>query len=250
MSDFGRERRGTCGPGKAPRGRPKKKPSYDREKEIQSLIQQAVTLFKAPFDDREERSPDLPSISFVAEKMNTSRVRVRKMLITAKYYSSADTRKVQSLLEQGKTISEICAIMKIRDRTVNSLLPYQKGTYNLRDLPLNAERCRKFQNRKAARENLTQNADAPDRFEWLWKAIQAFENYPFQMDKKRFRYSVYEDKINCEGKIISRHEIESAFCEARGRQNGQTNENSDTSFLSKELHTILLRIGACDSLKI
>ncbi len=82
MNDFGPERRGTCGPEKAPRGRPKKKPGYDREKEIQSLIQQAVNLFEVPFDDWEEQSSDLPSISFVAEKMKTSHIRVRKMLIT------------------------------------------------------------------------------------------------------------------------------------------------------------------------
>ena len=247
MSEGGRERRGKCSPGRAPRGRPKKKPGYDREREMQSLIQQAAALFEEPFDDRKERSRDLPTISSVAEKMNTSRIRVRKMLITANYYSSEDTRKVQSLLEQGKTISEICDIMKIRNRAVNSLLPYQKGTYNLQELPLNAERCRHFQNRKAARDNLVRHADAPDRFDWLWKAIQAFENYPFQMEKKRFRYTVSEDAIVCEGKIIPRQAIEKVFCEVRGCQN---DGKSDTALWDKELHTIFLRIGACDSLKI
>lgn len=250
MSDFGPKRRGTGVPEKAPRGRPKKKPGYDREREIQSLIQQAVALFKEPFDDRKERSRDLPSISSVAEKMNTSRIRVRKMLITANYYSSADTRKVQALLAQGKTVSEICAIMKIRNGAVNSLLPYQKGTYNLPELPLNAERCRQFQNRKSARDNLIRHADAPDRLDWLWKAIQAFENYPFQMDRKRFQYSVNEDEIVCEGEKISRKEIERAFCEARGSRKDPTDGNCEPVFLRKELYTIFLRIGACDSLKI
>ena len=60
---------------KAKGGRPKKKPGYDREREMQSLIQQAAALFEEPFDDRKERSRDLPTISSVAEKMNTSRIR-------------------------------------------------------------------------------------------------------------------------------------------------------------------------------
>ena len=250
MSDFGPMRRETGVSEKAPRGRPKKKPDYDREKEIQSLIQQAVALFEEPFDDRKERSQDLPSISTVAEKMKTSRMRVRKMLITANYYSSVNTRKALALLEQGKTISEISTIMKIRYSAVNSLLPYRKGTYHLQELPVNAERGKRFRDRKTARENLIKHADAPDCSDWLWAAIQAFENFPFRLEKKSFHYSVNENEISCEGKKISRQEIEKAFCEARRSLNHQTDENRDSSLLSKELHTIFLRIGACDSLKI
>lgn len=250
MNDFGPERRGTCGPEKAPRGRPKKKPGYDREKELQSLIQQAVDLFEAPFDDRKERSQDLPSISYVAEKMKTSRMRVRKMLITADYYSSADTRQARSLLEQGKTISEISLIMKIRDSAVNSLLPYRKGAYNLRELPVNAERTKRLRERKAARDNLIRHADAPDRFDWLWGAIQAFENYPFRMDKKRFRYSVSGDALLCDGKTIPRKEIENAFCKVCKSQNDDYGADREPTMMSEELRIIFLRIGACNSLKI
>ena len=47
------------------RGRPNKKPGYDREKEIQDLIDKTVKLFEVPYDDRFERSLGAPSIRFV-----------------------------------------------------------------------------------------------------------------------------------------------------------------------------------------
>ena len=48
---------------KAKRGRPKKKPDYDREKEIEALQQKVIDLFGEPFDDRVERSGAAPSIT-------------------------------------------------------------------------------------------------------------------------------------------------------------------------------------------
>ena len=67
---------------KALRGRPKKKPGYDKEQHIQNLIDQAVALFGEPYDDRIERPDDAPTITTVAEAMGTSRIRVRKMKLS------------------------------------------------------------------------------------------------------------------------------------------------------------------------
>ena len=73
MNDFGPKRPmsedAPCaseGTEKAKRGRPKKKPDYDREKEIEAFQARAVELFGEPFDDRIERSEDAPSIRDVA----------------------------------------------------------------------------------------------------------------------------------------------------------------------------------------
>ena len=60
MSGFAPTRMGT-----APRGRQRKKPDYDREKEIDELVQKAVTFFSLPFDDRDERMPDASSLNSV-----------------------------------------------------------------------------------------------------------------------------------------------------------------------------------------
>lgn len=48
------------------------------------MIQQAVELFQYPYDDRKDRPADAPSVTSVAEEMHTSRIRVRKMLISAR----------------------------------------------------------------------------------------------------------------------------------------------------------------------
>ena len=69
MNDFGPKRPmsedAPCafeGTEKAKRGRPKKKPDYDREKEIEAFQARAVELFVEPYDDRIEPSEDAPSV--------------------------------------------------------------------------------------------------------------------------------------------------------------------------------------------
>ena len=66
---------------KAKRGRPKKKPDYDREKEIEARQQKVLNLFGEPFDDRVERSEAAPSIREIAKALDTTPLTVRKMLI-------------------------------------------------------------------------------------------------------------------------------------------------------------------------
>ena len=67
---------------KAKRGRPKKKPDYDRDKEIEAFQQKVIDLFGEPYDDRVERSETAPSIREIAEKLDTTPLRVRKMLVS------------------------------------------------------------------------------------------------------------------------------------------------------------------------
>ena len=91
MNDFGPKRPmsedALCVPAdtvKTKRGRPKKKPGYDRAEVIDDLLVKAVEFFGTPFDDREERPEDAPTI-----------------VITARYYSTAMSRKVQALQDEG-----------------------------------------------------------------------------------------------------------------------------------------------------
>lgn len=83
---------GRNSPKRAKRGRPKKDPELVleekeqaleiRDQKIRELLDRAVELFEIPYDDRDERPPDAPTISYVAEEMKTTRLRVRKLLIT------------------------------------------------------------------------------------------------------------------------------------------------------------------------
>ena len=89
MNDFGPKRPmsedAPCaseGVEKAKRGRPKKKPDYDRDKEIEAFQQKVIDLFGEPYDDRVERSETAPSIREIAEKLDTTPLRVRKMLVS------------------------------------------------------------------------------------------------------------------------------------------------------------------------
>lgn len=139
---------------KAKRGRPKKKPDYDRDKEIDALEKKVVELFGEPFDDRKERSEAVPSIRNIANALNTTPITVRKMLITAGYYSTELSRKVQDLYEQGCTIQEIMDQTGLKRSSVHAYLPYTKGNYNLPELPLNAERRRVYRKRISVCEKL------------------------------------------------------------------------------------------------
>ena len=115
---------------KAKRGRPKKKTDHDREKEIEAFQTRAVELFVELYDDRIERSEDAPSVREVANAMNTTSLRVRKMLITAGVYSTRLSRKVQSLYEDGCSIQQIMDETGLKKSSVHGYLPYIKGNYN------------------------------------------------------------------------------------------------------------------------
>lgn len=240
MNDFGQ-----CGSKRVKRGRPKKKPNYDREKEIDDLIQQAVTLFEVPYDDRDERSPDAPTIKSVAAAMNTSRVRLKKLLITAGYYSSETSRKVQMLLSQGYTINQIIQETGLSSAGVNAVLPYKRGVYNLEDPPLYSEICKQFRKRKRACEQLIDHLDESDSQKYLWEAIQAFENYSFQMESgKRFKYTIENECLYLEGQTFPRNEIETVFYKIRELKRTGSVIDKKNSQCCDMIYTIFLRIGA------
>ena len=76
---------------------------------------------------------------------------VRKMLINNGLYTNATAKKVIDLAESGKTVAEIAAEIGVAKTTVNSYLPYAKGTYMQPSESENAQRIRKCRDKK--REN-------------------------------------------------------------------------------------------------
>lgn len=242
MSDFGPKRKGS-----APRGRPKKRPDYDREKEIDSLVQLAATLFSVPFDDRDERPPDAPSINYVSQKMNVSRLKVRKLLITAEYYSSAMSREVQRLHNNGQTVDQICKATGLKKQTVSSLLPYRKGVYNLNDPPQYAENCRIFRKRKQVCEQLSEHLDETACCRFLWEAIEVFEQYSFRTEDGRIiKYSLDCERLCFGDRTYCRKEIEDAYYRIREVQRREGRVSLSNCQCCHELYTVFLRIGACN----
>lgn len=258
MNDFGPKRPmsedAPCvseGTEKAKRGRPKKKPDYDREKEIEAFQAKAVELFGEPYDDRIERSEDAPSIRDVANAMNTTPLRVRKVLVTAGVYSTKLSRKVQSLYENGCSIQQIMDETGLKKSSVHGYLPYVKGNYNLPESSLNAERRRTYRKRIRVCEQLMQKMDSTDAEEYLWDAIVAFADYLFETEKGlSMKYTVKGGEIffNRKEKSVTRASVMKAFHRARQLQHEKgfvSGPKELGTFGASYIYPVFLRIGVC-----
>lgn len=252
MSDFGQKRPASNDVVKAKRGRPKKKPDYDKDSKIQEQLEMAVSLFSEPLDDRKKRSENAPTIASVAQVMNTTPIRVKKMLITAGYYSTAISREVQKLHNEGRTMQEIMKETGLKEASIYCYLPYSKGVYNLNDPTLYAEQGRRFRTRKRACANLKKHIDAPDAEEYLWKTIIAFENYLFQTASGLpMRYTLKGGELffTRKEKSVTKSTVIEAFHRAREIQAREGFVNGPRklgTFGASYLYPVFLRIGVCE----
>ena len=177
--------------------RPKKKQTNPAQS-MQQLQERAMALFKEPYDDRQWRGRNLPSLRAVAFELGTTILRTRKLLITAGYYSSETSRLVQALSAEGRTDAEIMETTGLKRASVNSFLPYKKLAFNLEQTTVNADRHRIFRQRVKAVKELQTHIGLPDEAEYLWRAVIAFEGYPFKTSGRGnrsgviFRYIVSE----------------------------------------------------------
>ena len=175
--------------------RPKKKNS-NPALSMEQLLNRAADLFGESYDDRDKREADLPSLRSVADELNTTILRTRKLLITAHFYSTATSRTVQTLTDTGVGIEAIMEKTGLGRASVNSYLPYKNLAFNLDQTTVNADRHKLFRCRVKAVSDLQAHADSPDAEVWLWKAIIAFEDYPFKTSGRgnregvRFKYKV------------------------------------------------------------
>ena len=250
MNNTGRKSPGHDNAPKARLGRPRKKPDYDKDQTIQELIAKATELFEEPYDDREERSSDAPTVADVAREMKTTRIRIRKLLITAGYFSTAASRKVQQLAGEGLSEQEICEKTGLKRASVHSYLPYEKGVYNLEELSLNAELCRRFRTRKQVCKQLADNLDSEDSIEYLWKTIQAFESYTFSDGEgSRIKYHIDCDELCFGNTRVCRRTVVEAYRTIRRmqQQNGCVNSPDCMDCCgARELYQVFLRFGICE----
>ena len=181
------------------RGRPRKKPNVDTQAEIAEMVKRACELMVEPFDDRKERDDSLPSMHSVAEEMNITIIKLKKLLITGGYYSSAISRAVQERVANGMPMDQSCEEMNIRSASFYSNIPYSKGAYNLEEPSLYADQGVRYRKRKKAVSELADamtDGTVEEQRTALWKAICAFQDYSFQtsgrgsLPGKRFKYSV------------------------------------------------------------
>lgn len=73
---------------------------------------------------------DTESVKDTAAKLETSVVKVRKVLITEGLWSSKTSLEIQHYLNLGKTTAEIAEILSTTEKAVQQYLPYTRGLYN------------------------------------------------------------------------------------------------------------------------
>lgn len=149
----------------------------------EELIKTACSLFGEPYDDRASstslfssphgQKPEHTSLRTVAEEMEISTVKVRKLLISGGFYSTVTSRKVQELydnaradyLKQGKCPSqaEKLAVIKVSQQThlgrasVYSYLPFKNDAYGLEEKSPAAIRQKRYRERKKGASERSHN---------------------------------------------------------------------------------------------
>ena len=146
-------------------GRPKKKPEYNPELQFNHFLQELRDAYE-----------EADSLRSLANELNISLLKLRKLLITADVFTSDICTGINDLYQSGKKIPEVMKLTGLSRASVHSYLPYTKGIYNAAEISLNAERCRTY---KIRQEKVRLLKEIPSE-ENLWQSIIAFQNYPFK----------------------------------------------------------------------
>ena len=145
------------------RGRPPKK-DYDPEALMRELIDTAAEIYR-----------EKGEIKATALELSLPPGKVKKLLITGNVLFYPETKQIQDLMRQGKTMLEIQHIMGLSYSTLHTYLPYSKVIYKMSEISQNAERVKTYKARKSAVDTLMA---APTEGH-LWDCIVDFQNYPF-----------------------------------------------------------------------
>lgn len=242
--------------------RPKKKNSNPQQS-MEELLANTVALYSIPYDDCDgERDSELPSLREVAEQLGTTVLRVRKLLITAEYFSTAVSRQVQQMVAEGNSVEAVMRVTGLKRASVYSYLPYVGLAFNLEQTTVNADRHRLFRKRLKAVEALQQHMGLPDDAEYLWNAVLAFEGYPFHTAGRgktpgvKFSYQVKQSKdgrpvgeikVSRKEKTITCATIELAYRRAKAMGGVVTGPKKLGVFGASYLYPMLVRFGVIKS---
>ena len=237
-------------------GRHKKK-TPNVKQSMNQLVETATRLYREPYDDRSgKRSTLLPSVRQVADEMGSSIWRVRKLLITAGYYSTMQSREIQRMIAEGHSIEQIIERTNIKRASVYSYIPYKDFAYNLDQTTVNADRQKLFRLRKKAVQALEKRIGHPDEEQYLWEALLLFANYPFQTAKGlKYSYSIktrrngeYSDEIVFDQKVksVTRTTINLAYKKALDIQEKEgyvSGPKKLGAFGASYIYPIFVRLG-------
>ena len=223
-------------------GRNKKKPEYDAEKIMKEFIDSVIDCYITTGADQWDNS-----IRSIAEEFDITPLKVRKILITAGVFSTEISDEVNDLFSRGKSILEIQRITGLGRASVYGYLPYTKVIYNISEVSLNAERNRKYRERKAAVDRLQSNfMEHPDSaYDEVWKTMELFQNYTFYTVKKyKFRYTMSGGEIfvTRKEKSITRSSVNFAIKKVMEKDRKVTGPKEMEVFGSSYLYPLFKRI--------
>ena len=97
-------------------GRPRKKPEYNPELQFNNFLQELRDAYE-----------EADSLRSLADELNISLLKLRKLLITADVFTSDICTEINDLHQSGKKIPEIMKLTGLSRASVHSYLPYTKG---------------------------------------------------------------------------------------------------------------------------
>ena len=93
-------------------GRPKKKPEYNPELQFNNFLQELRDAYE-----------EADSLRSLADELNISLLKLRKLLITADVFTSDICTEINDLHQSGKKIPEIMKFTGLSRASVHSYLP-------------------------------------------------------------------------------------------------------------------------------
>ena len=158
-------------------GRKQKHPEHNQcaQELMSKLLDEVVGLWT---------SEEKPELKAIAEEIELSPAKLRKLLITAgerdhaSYFSSPTADAVLRMIKEGRSVKEIQESLGLSYTSVQGYLPH-KSVYGLDTMSAECERIRLYRRRKKAVSDLHAHLGLPDQSVYLWKTVAAFQGYPF-----------------------------------------------------------------------
>lgn len=241
--------------------RPKNNPDFDPAKLESEVLKTVVDLYNSSSNPNHD-------ISFIADELQISDLKARKLLITAgerdkhAYYSSPVATQVQSLRAEGKTIKEIEEIMHLSHASVVGYVPISRTIYSMRELSADAirvQRCRERQRLCAGFMAEAAGMTRSEEEDYLWSVLAQLAGCIFRTTGRnnrpglKFTYSIPmgkdgkptgEMKVNRKEKSITRASVMLAYWNVKGKVVPGP-KSMGSVFGASYLYPIFLRLGVC-----
>lgn len=161
-------------------GRTRKYEDVDAEAVMQEQIKKACSLFGSPYNSLLPDDEPRRSLREVANIMNLSVVKVRRLLIAGNHYMTPLIGRIQELTNHGHSIETIAEMLGMEIQSVRCYMPYESNAYGLGTA--GAKKQKAVRERRAKREERdTAVRELRDGMteDTLWKCIVAYQGYEF-----------------------------------------------------------------------